>query len=131
MTYEAQNLHDQPGSDYSSYGFNGGNYGGTSNSPPAYLNETTFPGVFGLRQASIKAPAKTVLLMAIPGFFPWSWHQPQKLPPGKYGLNDAKDLVGFVDGHTDYVKVYWNSNYNITSCCYDPPSGYDYKRSGN
>jgi prepilin-type N-terminal cleavage/methylation domain-containing protein len=130
LAYETRSLHDQFDSDYSSYGFNGGN-GFTSWPPPAFLNETSFPGVFGLKQASVKDPVKTVLLMEIAAFFPWSWHQPQKLPSGQYGINDAKNVASFVDGHVSYVKIYWNSAYNITSCCYDPPAGYDYKWSGN
>ena len=129
LTYEAQSLHDQSGSDYSSYGFDGGN--AVTNPPPAYLNEPCIPGVFGRKQASIKDPVKTVLLMDISALFPWSWHQPQKLPAGKYGVNDAKNMVSFVDGHVSYIKIYWNANYNITSGCYDPPGGYDYKRSAD
>jgi len=80
---------------------------------------------------SIKNPAKTVVLSDISAFFPWSWHQPQKLPSGQYGVNDAKNTVSFVDCHVGYVKIYWNANFNITACCYDPPAGYDYKRSGD
>jgi hypothetical protein len=132
MTYEAQSLHDQFDSDYSSYGFNGRNFGGTSNPPPAYLNEASFPGVFGQKQASIKDPVRTLLLTDMSAFFCWSWHQPMKVPPGQYGVNDAKNIVSFTDGHVNYAKIYWNSTYNhITSCCYDPPDGYDYRRSGN
>jgi prepilin-type N-terminal cleavage/methylation domain-containing protein len=130
LTYEAQSLHDQFDSDYSSYGFDGGN-GYTNDPPPAFLNETSWPGVFGRKQASIKDPVKTVLLTEISAFFPWSWHQPQKLLSAKFGVSDAKNMVSFVDGHVNYIKIYWNSNYNLTSCCYDPPSGYDYKRSGD
>jgi prepilin-type N-terminal cleavage/methylation domain-containing protein len=130
LTYRGQSLHDQFDSDYSSYGFNGGN-GFTNGPPPAFLNETSWPGVFGRKQASIKDPAKTVLLTEISAFFPWSWHQPQRLPSGKCGVNDARNMVSFVDGHVSYIKIYWNSNFDITSCCYDPPGGYDYKRSGD
>jgi prepilin-type N-terminal cleavage/methylation domain-containing protein len=130
LTYEARSLHDQADSDFSSYGFSGGN-GFINWPPPAYLNENSFPGVFGLKQASIKAPAKTVVLSDISAFFPWSWHQPQKLPSGQYGVNGAKNMVSFVDCHVSYVEIYWNPNFNITACCYDPPTGYDYKRSGN
>ena len=130
LAYEARSLHDQMDSDYSSYGFSGGN-GFTNHPPAAYLNETCYPGVFGRKQASIKNPAKTVVLSDISAFFPWSWHQPQKLPSGQYGVNDAKNTVSFVDCHVGYVKIYWNANFNITACCYDPPAGYDYKRSGD
>ena len=50
----AKSMHDQPESDYSSYRFSGGN--GCTNPPPPVLNETCYPGVFGLKQASIKDP---------------------------------------------------------------------------
>jgi prepilin-type N-terminal cleavage/methylation domain-containing protein len=129
LAYEAQSLHDQFASDYSSYGFNGN--AETNPLPPAHLDETSYGGISGRQQASIKDPVKTVLLAEIPGFSPWSWHQPQKLPSGQYGVNDAKNTVSFVDGHVSYVKIYWNANFNLTSCCYDPPTGYDYKWHGD
>ena len=130
MAYESRSLHDQSISDYSSYGFNGAN-GSPYNPPPAYLNEDSFPGVFGRTQPSIKNPVKTVLVAEFSGIFPWSWHQPQKLPPTQNGVNDARNIVSFVDGHADYVKIYWNSSFTTPSCCYDPPAGYDYQWSGD
>ena len=27
------------------------------------------------------------------------------------------------------LKIFWDTNYNLTACCYDPPGGYAYKRS--
>jgi len=130
MTYAAQSLHDQSGSDYSSYGFNGAN-GSPYNPPPAYLNETTFPGVFGRKQTSIRDPVKTVLVAEFSAIFPWSWHQQLKLQSGQNGVNDSKNIVSFVDGHVSYVKIYWNSSFSVPSCCYDPPVGYDYRWSGD
>jgi prepilin-type N-terminal cleavage/methylation domain-containing protein len=129
LTVEHRSMHDQLDTDYSSYGFNGANRPG--NTPLPALNETTLPGIFGRTQASIKDPAKTVLQEEIPGFFPWSWHQPLKLPPGQYGISDAKNLASFVDGHASYIKFYWNPAYQMTSANYDPPDGYDYKRSAD
>jgi len=129
MAYEGQSAHNQSGTDYSSYGFNGGN--ASPNKPPAFLNEATFPGVSGQKLASITSPVKTVLVTEIPAFFPWSWHHPQALPPGKYGVNDAKNLLSFADGHVSYIKIYWNANLDLTTCSYNPPTGYDYKWSGD
>jgi prepilin-type N-terminal cleavage/methylation domain-containing protein len=131
LAYEAQSMHDQPDAYFSSYGFNGANYDEASNSPPAYLNETSFPGVFGRKISVIKDPARTLLVMEISAFFPWSWHESQKLPSHKFGIDGAKNIVSFVDGHVSFIKIYWNPNYNMTSCCYDPPGGYDYKRSAD
>jgi prepilin-type N-terminal cleavage/methylation domain-containing protein len=130
LAYKARSLHDQFDSDYSSYAFSGGN-GFTNSPPPAFLNETSWPGVFGRKIATIKAPVRTVLLAEFSAISPWSWHQPQKLPSGKKGVNDAKNLVGFVDGHVAYIKIYWNTSYDLTACCYDPPTGYDYKWSAD
>ncbi|SPE60360.1 Type II secretory pathway pseudopilin PulG-like protein [Verrucomicrobia bacterium] len=129
LTYQARSMHDLPNSDYSSYAFNGGN--GYTNRPPAYLNEACWPGIFGLTQTSIRSAAKTVLLTEFSGGFPWSWHQPQKLPPRQCGVNDARNMLSFVDGHVSYVKIYWNANFHITSWCYDPPVRYDYKWSAD
>jgi len=131
LKYESQSLHDQADSYFSSYGFNGANFDEGVLFPPAYLNETSFPGVFGRKQSAIKDPSRTLLLMEISAFFPWSWHEPGKLPTAKYGLDGAKNIVSFVDGHVSYIKIYWDSSHNITACCYDPPNGYDYKRSAD
>jgi prepilin-type N-terminal cleavage/methylation domain-containing protein len=125
LACQTRSLHAQPDSDYSSYAFSGGN--GITNSPPPALRETCFPGVFGRKQASIKDPVRTVLVLEISAVFPWSWHQPQKLPLGRCGVNDAKNMLGFVDGHLNYTKMYWNAQFTFTTACYDPPGGYDYK----
>ena len=130
LAYHPQSLHDQLDSDYSSYGFNAGN-GFVAWPPPEVLHQASFPGVFGRKLASIKQPSKTDLLSETSALFPWSWHQPQKLPHGKYGTKDAKNVVSFVDGHVSYIKIYWNANFDLTSCCYDPPADYDYKHSAD
>ena len=122
LAFEARSLHEQPDSDYSSYGFNGANA-----SPFNPAN----PGIAGRKQASIKDPVKTLLIEEISAYFPWSWHQPQKLPAGQYGVNNARNLASFVDGHLSYIKIYWNPSLDMTSANYDPPTRYDYKRSGD
>ena len=131
LAYHDGSLHDQLESDYSSYAFNGGSVGTETNPPPAFLNEAAWPGLFGWKQTAIKDPVKTLLVTETSACFPWSWHQPLKLPAGQYGINDARNMVSFADGHVSYIKIYWNSNFNLTSCCYDPPAGCEYKRSGN
>lgn len=129
LIYHSQSLHDQPESEFSSYGFNGGNSGSEIVPRPPYLGGPEWPGVFGWKQSSIKNPSRTALLLEISGFFPWSWHQPQKLSGGRCGVNDVKNMMSFVDGHVAYIKSFWNANYTVTACCYDPPAGYDYKWS--
>ena len=125
LNYHARSMHEQPESDYSSYQFSGGN--GVTNSPPPFLQQACYPGVFGCREASIRDPARTVLTLETSAIFPWSWHQPQKLPAGQCGVKDAKSMIGFVDGHVKYIKMYWFQGFYLTTACYDPPAEYDYK----
>jgi prepilin-type N-terminal cleavage/methylation domain-containing protein len=120
-----RSLHDEPNSDYSSYGFIGG--GDSQAKPPAFLNEDSYGGVGGLKLAAIKDPAKTVLLMELSAGFPWSWHHPQSVPMGQFGFKDAKNVIGFVDGHVRYIKMYRDPSNNLPSCNYEPPAGYEYK----
>jgi len=131
LNYAAQSLHDQPGSDYSSYGFNGANCAAAMMSPPPNLNETAWPGVFGLKDTDVNNPVDTILITEFSAFNPWSWHQPLKLPTGQWGVRDAENMVNFVDGHTGYEKIYCNPSFApIVACAYNPPAGYDYKWSG-
>lgn len=123
--------HEQAAWDYSSYWFNGFNIHTKDNPQGA-----AWLGIAGRKIASLKAPAKTVLVAESPAFSPYSWHQPRNpilLPPGESPLfNDAKDMVGFVDGHVSYLKIYYQEvPGNLWSCFYDPPTGYDYKWSGD
>jgi len=64
-------------------------------------------------------------------FSPWSWHDPQPIPPGLCEFNNAKNVASFADGHVSYIPIYWNTNYGVNTCCYAPPAGYDYQWSGN
>jgi prepilin-type N-terminal cleavage/methylation domain-containing protein len=105
---------------YSSYIFDGAN-----------TAEVPRPGIGGLKLSAIMLPAKTVMLTEEAASFPWSWHEPQRLPPGACGVDNAKSTISFIDGHTSYVRIYWNTGENETrSFNYDPPAIYDYKWSG-
>ena len=121
-----RSLHDESDSDYSSYGFIGSDLQ-TQSKPPAFLNEDSYGGVGGLKLAAIKDPPKTVLLMELSAGFPWSWHHPQSVPAGQFGFKDAKNVIGFVDGHVSYIKMYRNPSYNLPSCNYEPPTEDEYK----
>lgn len=122
-----QSLHDQLNTDYSSYGFLGGGSSETKPKPPAFLNEDSYGAVGGLKIASIKTPTKTVLTMEISAGFPWSWHQPQSVAAGQFGFADARNVLGFVDGHVSYLKMYRNPAFNLPACNYEPPAGYEYR----
>jgi prepilin-type N-terminal cleavage/methylation domain-containing protein len=127
--YEAGNTWSSANSDYSSYGYNG--LGGTTNAPPTLPDQTNSPGLFGWKLGEVGEPAKTVLVTEASAFAPWSWHEPRLVPDGALGVNNARNVVTFADGHADYIKIYWDNDYNIFLGCYDPPTGYDYKWSAN
>jgi prepilin-type N-terminal cleavage/methylation domain-containing protein/prepilin-type processing-associated H-X9-DG protein len=130
VTYIAQSWHDQSDSYYSSYGFNGLN--GATNEAFVLPGQTNFPGVSGCKIGAIKDPVKTALAAEIPTFWPYSWHESQRPISGEDEFNNAKNIVGFADGHVSYIPIYWNAEYGYTpTLFYDPPAGYDYKWSGN
>jgi hypothetical protein len=118
--FVSQGLHLQPGYDYSSYAFNGGNF--PLGKPPV----TRWPGIAGRKLNSIKEAAKTVLVSELPALLPYSWHQ----PAGASGHdNNAQDVVSFVDGHVSFIKVYWDATNEAWQ--YEPPPAYGYKWTGD
>ncbi len=130
--YVAQGSHEQGFTDYSSYGFNGATGTNLISGEPA--------SIAGRKISSIKNPAKTLLVFEIPAVFPYSWHEPKRPFSSENAVfNDAKNMASFVDGHADYIKIYWNSNrvtvggvsYITDAMDYDPPAGYDYQWSGD
>ncbi|MGH7867542.1 MAG: prepilin-type cleavage/methylation domain-containing protein, partial [Candidatus Dormibacteraceae bacterium] len=98
----------------------------------------TEPGLTGLKLSSIKSPTKTILAAEVSALAPWSWHNPQwpDVPREPLTYSDARNMVSFVDGHVDYIRIYWNTNrypdggYSF-AMSYDPPAGYDYRWSGD
>src|ERR1039458_3889099 len=96
---------------FSSYWFNGGARG---------TNNT----VLGMAQkafASVRDPVKTELIGEISGAAGLSSHdrvQPLQFP-------DARNLMSFVDGHVDYIKIYWNGVIGLDRfpSFYEPPAG--------
>ena len=124
----AQGLHEQSFSDYSSYAFNGGNLIGD---PPMVTPLVPWPGLAGRKLNAIKDPVKTVLVAEGAALRPFSWHEPS--PAGHF--NNARNIVGFADGHVSYIKIYWDTNNSTVghqeAWHYDPPAGYDYKWSGD
>ena len=126
--YVQQSLHSQPIFDFSSFAFNGGD-----NITRMVGNiAVTRPGLTGVRLSSVKHPSRTVLMAEASALVPWSWHEPSS----SLWFTDARNVVGFVDGHVSYIRIYWDStllpgggvSFALT---YDPPSNYDYQWSGN
>lgn len=137
--YVPRPRHDQAMAYFSSYSFNGWNQFANlfTNAPFGAL-----PGVAGRTLASIRHPTRTALVLEAPGLFPYSWHKPKRPLPVGHELpvfNNAKSLIGFVDGHVGYISIYWNTNmvpsadgYLISLASdYDPPAGYEYQWSAD
>jgi type II secretory pathway pseudopilin PulG len=127
--------HVQSSFDYSSYAYNGVNL--ATNYDPFILPDG-FPGIGGQKLSSIKSPVRTLLAEEAVCLLPWSWHHPEPpSAPGVLSFNNAMNVVGYVDGHAGYTRIYWNStlfypNGSATfAVCYDPPAGYDYRWSGD
>jgi len=128
-SYVAQSLHSESNYNFSSYAFNAGNIRSD------YPFTNVFPGIAGRKLTSIKNPVRTVLVTEEPALLPFSWHQPRRLPYGKVpGVNDSKNIISFVDGHVNYIKVYWDATTapkHFEAWHYDPPASYDYQWSGD
>jgi prepilin-type N-terminal cleavage/methylation domain-containing protein len=135
LAYVPHGLHEQRTYDFSSYEFNGANL---LTNYPHFADNGVLPGIGGQKLSAVKNSAKTVLVVEASALLPYSWHQP-KLPVsgGLPMFNDAKNMVSFVDGHVNYINIYWNSTLSYPngdpscSAYYDPPAGYDYQWSGN
>jgi len=98
---------------FTSYIFNGFN---TKTNPAC-------PGIAGSRLGSLRNP-KTVLVAEGSAFEGFSWHKPQK----ELLFRDSLNEVGYVDGHVDFVKIFWNGSSAESGFTYhyDPPEGYAY-----
>jgi prepilin-type N-terminal cleavage/methylation domain-containing protein len=139
MSYVSQGHYMQSNFVYSSYEFNGANQ--ATNAKISFLGVKALPGISGLKLTTIKHPDRTVLAADASAFVPYSWHQPQPPTINSRGFemplfNNAKNVVGFVDGHVSYIKIYWDNSTNYGgyysfSYFYDPPAGYDYQWSGD
>jgi prepilin-type N-terminal cleavage/methylation domain-containing protein len=131
--------HEQSTGYFSSYSFNGANQFANT------FTNTGFgpiPGIGGRTLASIRRPFRTALVLEAPAAFPYSWQEPKHPLPVGNDLplfNNAKNVVGFVDGHVSFIKIYWNSNMVaqgntfLVSLAfeYDPSPGYEYQWSGD
>lgn len=137
VSYDPTPCHELTDTSYSSYSFNGG----ITNLFSIYTNTI---GIGSQKFSAIRQPSRTVLDSEIPALFPFSWHQPGK--PSAFGaimfnngaflFDDAKNVVGFADGHVSYIKIFWNPTpvdpgVWALAIQYNPPDGYDYKWSAN
>ena len=86
---------------------------------------TTFIPPLTKRFGAIKNPAKAVLVGETPAFFGGSWH-----PAKPHAFPDAKNNLGFIDGHVSSTKIYWDGLDHSEPRNYEPPSGYQYDWDG-
>jgi hypothetical protein len=102
--------------DYGSYVFNGVNLPG-------------LPHIAGATVASIREPSRTLLMMEWSAHAPLSWHRSRTGKRNHPFYNNAENVVGFVDGHIDFIPIYYDGiNPAYTR---DPIPGYKYKYSGD
>ena len=107
-------LQKQIGHAFGSYTFNGYEVG------PGAIQRIT-----GKKLGAIKTPAKAVLAGEWPAFFGGAWHP---LVNGDHP--NAKNVLGFVDGHVGFIKIYWDGVVDSDPASYEPPGGYDYNWDG-
>ncbi len=123
-----KSLHDSPDFDYSSYAFNGGDNVTRKVSAGKRTASFTLRGLTGVKLSDVRHPDRTILLAEFPALYPYSWHEPSS--HGVAYLHgvvclDSKNVVGFVDGHVTYIKMYCADH--VTACLTNPPAGYDYQ----
>lgn len=109
-------FHDNARFDYGSYVYNGVTLPG-------------MPGIAGLPLSGIKHPQKTLLVMEWTAHAPLSWHRSKTGKRNSPFYCDAQSVVGFVDGHVSFSKIYYDG-YNA-AYTQDPIDGYDYQFSEN
>ena len=87
------------------------------------------PGDRRQKLSAIRESTRVVLPAEISAFFGFSWHDPANPPI----FQNARSVVSFTDGHTTYVRIYWDGYLGKTDSpmFYDPPAGYDYKWSSD
>ncbi len=137
VSYNPMPFHENTNALYTSYCFNGG----LTNLFSIYTN---YSGLADKRFSAIREPSRTVLDCEIPALFPFSWHERGKSSAfgavmfnnGAVLFDDAKNVVGFADGHVSYIKIFWNPTPVepgawALAIQYDPPAGYDYKWSAD
>jgi prepilin-type N-terminal cleavage/methylation domain-containing protein len=101
---------------YSSYFFNG-----EADDGPARLA--------GKPLSSVRESSRVILNGELSAAIGLSAHDRKQ--PNQF--NNAKNVVGFVDGHVSFVPIFWNGTNGTENLpgFYDPPGGYEYAWFGN
>ena len=96
------------------------------------FNGVTLPGipnVSGRELRSIRQPERTLLVMEWTAHGPLSWHDSRTGSDNYPFYDGAKNVVGFVDGHVNFIPFHYDGiNAAYTR---DPVPGYLYKYSGD
>ena len=96
------------------------------------LNAINLPGVpniAGWEVSRVRQPAVTVLVREWVANAPLSWHESKTGAENWPFYSDARCVLGFVDGHVQFTKIYYDGmNPAYTR---DPIGGYDYRYSGD
>jgi len=101
--------------DYGSYVFNG-------------VQLLSTPQIAGWAVSSVVEPQRTLLVMEWTAHAPLSWHRSRTGRANAPFYSDAQNVVGFVDGHVHFSKIYYDGY--TPAYTRDPIPGYDYKYSG-
>ena len=109
-------FHLNPRFDFSSYVYNG-------------VTMPGMPNIAGLPLSSIQQPKRTLLVMEWTAHAPLSWHKSKTGRKNMPFYCDAQSVVGFVDGHVSFSKIYYDG-YNA-AYTQDPIPSYDYQYSAN
>ncbi|MDX1953001.1 MAG: prepilin-type N-terminal cleavage/methylation domain-containing protein [Verrucomicrobiota bacterium] len=104
----------EAGHAFTSYTFNG-----------YEVDAYSLPRITGKKVSAIRKPALAVVVGERTAFFGGSWHP---FKPDRH--RDAKNLLGFVDGHVSLTAIYWNGVPASEPRNYEPPVGYNYSWSG-
>jgi hypothetical protein len=117
--FQTNGFKDQIWTGFSSYAFNGEN---TRINP---VKRRPFPGIAGERLSDIANPAKTLLMLEAAARAPYSWHNPRRRR-SDYRQNNSRNALGYVDGHADYLKIFWKGP-SSEAWQYNPPPEYRYR----
>lgn len=108
--------HQNPTLDFSSYVFNGVDFGNGVH-------------LLNVSLASVKNPTRTVMMAEWPIHWGYSWHK-NKFGNLDIAYKDAIVNVGFVDGHASFIKLYFDASLGAAVFAYrttDIPKNYGYQ----
>ena len=87
------------------------------------------PNIAGWELSSVREPSRTLLVLEWTTHAPLSWHRSKTGKANAPFYNDAESVVTFVDGHVDFIKIYYDGINPAYSR--DPIVGYNYRFSGD